>query len=622
MTRTESPVETVAQTLLVVRLNRGVNLLAGRDDLIASVKWDADADEPPAWFTHARGEVTLNGPVALDGADPAEINPLTPDGRRRHPVLVGLLCHEAGHAHSTHWDEGFGEEVPVVVVRAAVLLEEPRIEHRQLQRRPGDRLFLRAASQRIILPGATTASAAATRWQAAQAALLTAGRVDAGVLDTAEVRKVLTLCRKTLGRRDFNRLCAVWREALAVADGDVPGLVDLAARWVEIVGVDDPADAPAPACARGVPDGIPAGGGDGEPEEDEGAGDDTGDAPSIDPGEQDGGALAEALAGAFRDAMTVVAERGSAQATAELREDEDRAPAENTSLRDRHTEEREAKEREAKEREAAEEQAELVFHGYSADGATDPRAATRPPTDEERTLARRTGKALRRAQLRERARIVTTSQVPPGRLMGREAMLAAAQRARSAPVTARPFRQVTRRDTPEPPLTVGIAVDISGSMTWATETMASVAWLVAHAVDQVGGSSATVAFGEEVTAITWPGVTPVKVQTFIADDGCEVFTDAMRALDGGLRLTSGDGARLVFVVSDGHFVAPGEKKRAAAMVERLVEHGVVMLWLDLHRDGRLSGTIVPSGAVPIPVVDVADIPQQVETILVRALRAR
>jgi hypothetical protein len=613
----ETPTETAAQTLLVVRLNRGVNLLAGRDDLIASVKWDAGEDEPPAWFTHARGEITLNGPVALGGAEPAEINPLTPDGRRRHPVLVGLLCHEAGHAHSTHWEEGFGEEVPVVVARAAVLLEEPRIEHRQLQRRPGDRLFLRAASQRIILPGAGTPSAAATRWQAAQAALLTAGRVDAGVLDDAEVRKVLTLCRKTLGRRDFNRLRAVWREALALADGDVPGLVDLAARWVEIVGVDDPADAPAPACARGVPDGVPAGGDEGEPDEDEGAGEGTGDDPSKDSGDADGDALAEALAGAFRDAMTVVAERGSAQAAAELHEDEDQAPAEDTGPRDRH-----AEEREAKEREAAEEQADRVFHGYSADGATDPRGATRPPTDEERILARRTGKALRRAQFRERARIVTTSAVPPGRLLGREAMLAAAQRSRSAPVTARPFRQVTRRDTPEPPLTVGIAVDISGSMTWATETMASVAWLVAHAVDQVGGSSATVAFGEEVTAITRPGVVPAKVQTFIADDGCEMFTDAMRALDGGLRLTSGDGARLVFVVSDGHFVAPGEKKRAAAMVERLVGHGVVVLWLDLHRGGRPSGTIVPSGAVPIPVVDVADIPRQVETILVRALRAR
>jgi hypothetical protein len=91
---------------------------------------------------------------------------------------------------------------------------------------------------------------------------------------------------------------------------------------------------------------------------------------------------------------------------------------------------------------------------------------------------------------------------------------------------------------------------------------------------------------------------------------------------GGLQRCFGAGARLVFVVSDGHFVAPGEKKRAAAIVDRFVRNGVVVLWLDLHRRGLPSGTSVPSGAVPIPVVEVADIPQQVEAILVRALPAR
>jgi hypothetical protein len=206
--------------------------------------------------------------------------------------------------------------------------------------------------------------------------------------------------------------------------------------------------------------------------------------------------------------------------------------------------------------------------------------------------------------------------------MGREAMLAAAQRAMSIPVTAKPFRQVVRRDTPVPELSVGIGVDISASMKWATEVMASVAWMVAHAVDHCGGRSAMVAFGETVTPITRPGVIPAKVQNFIAADGYEMFTDAMWALDGGLRLTGGDGARIVFVVSDGQYHAPGERKRSAAMVERLVRHGVVVIWLDLQHYGRGRDTIVPPGAVKLPVVDVHDIPQQVTEVLVRALRHR
>lgn len=610
---------TEEQTLLVVRINRGINLLAGRDDLIAKVKWDATADEPPAWFVPAHNEVTLNGPVALDGADPAAINPLTPAGRRRNPVLVGLLCHEAGHAHSTRWDAGFGDDIPAVVARAVVLLEDIRIEHRQLQRRPGDRLYLRAASQRLILPAAATSTAAANRWTAAQAAALTAGRGDAGVLDKQEYRNVVVLCRSALGGKDFDRLRRVWRKALALHDGDMQGLLRLARRWVDIVGVENPADAPAPPCAHGVLGQASADESADEPGATGAAPADTGSG-EPDAGEPEGGEnsaateLAKTLAGAFRDVMDVVGARGAAQAAAELEED--------SPTREPHEVRGERQAQEAADRETAAEHAQQVFHGHSPVGAADPRGICRPPTDEERSLARQIGAALRRARYRERGRIVTTSAVPPGRLMGREAMLGAAQRARSAPVTAKPFRHVVRRDTPEPELTVGIGVDISGSMTWATDVMASLAWMVAHAVDHVGGRSAMVAFGETVTAITKPGVVPRHVQTFIADDGCEMFTDAMWALDGGLFLTSGDGVRIVFVASDGRFGAPGERKRADAMVDRLVRHGVLVIWLDLQHHGRGSHTIVPPGAVRLPVTKIQNIPRQVSTALVKALRNR
>ncbi|OXM57059.1 hypothetical protein CFP71_10005 [Amycolatopsis thailandensis] len=599
---TANPLLAEARDVLVGRLNKGVNLLAGRNDLIVSVEWDAGPATPPAWFTFAKAEVSLNGPVALAGAEPSQINPLTPAGRRRHPVIVGLLCHEAAHAHSTHWEHGFDGDIPVVVARAAVLLEDPRIERRQLQRRPGDQLYLRAASQLLILPDAESCTEAAGRWHAAQAALLTAGRVDAGVLDKNDVRKVVELCLNALGRTDFNRLRALWRDALDLDDGDVAGLLDIAAQWVEVVGVEDPADAPAPACATGLPEGHPAAPGQDGDDEPEGSGDDR-----ETPASGTAGAAADALARAFRDAMDKSGERGAAQAAADLDDDADQDQP-STSGED------------SRERAAAERAADEVFHGYIVTGGRDPRAKTRQPTPSERDLARRTAQALRRAQFRERSRTVIASAVPPGRLSGREAMLGAAQRARKMPVTARPFRQVVQRETPEPPLTVGIAVDISGSMSWATTALASTAWLVAHAVDDVGGNSATVAFGERVTAITKPGVPPTVVQEFVADDGHERFADAMQALDGGLRLTSGAGARLVFVVSDGHFVLPGEMERAQTIVDRFVRSGVHVLWLDLTSNERSERTIVPEGAIPVPVTDVTEIPHQVGAIAVRALR--
>src|SRR6185437_8101243 len=103
---------------------------------------------------------------------------------------------------------------------------------------------------------------------------------------------------------------------------------------------------------------------------------------------------------AFRDAMTTVAKRGAAQAAAELDDDADQEP--DKPRAHRHA-------RDIADQEAAAKQADRIFHGYSPFGPTDPRGDTRPPTTGEQILARRIGKALRRAQYRDRARRVTAS---------------------------------------------------------------------------------------------------------------------------------------------------------------------------------------------------------------------
>lgn len=651
-----------ARARLVSRLNRGIGLLAGRSDLTVVVRWEAAATEPPAWYDSATREISLNGPMALDGADPAEVNPTTPTGRRKHPVLVGMLCHEGSHAHSTQWPEDFFTGLPPAVVRAIQWLEEPRIERRQLQRRPGDRLYLRASSRLVTLSFSHARSVTATRWHAAQAQLLTAGRVDAGVLTEREVRRVLTLCRRVLGEEDLEQLRELGRQALLLDDGDTEGLLEVARRWVEVVGEPESGELPPPPCTvepadaadsnsdsgSQTADGTTAEsaassdsaspsdpsereGSGGEPHQDEdepednsqetdtdrdGIGPDNaaGDEQSGgDPAEQD--ALTSALAAALAAAMTGVGDSGVQEAADQLREDEAAAP--------RWT--REPRQPDA-EQEAAQQDALLVFggHGHTDDddNTNSPLGEPREPTTEERVLARRTGNVLRRAQFRDRGRVTMPSAVPPGRLVGREAVQGAAQRARGVQVTAQPFRQVLRSQTPQPPLTVGIAVDVSGSMSWATKVMSTMAWVLAHAVAQVGGRCAMVAFGAQVTAVTRPGPPPRQVPTFVARDGWENFTRAIRALDGGLALTAGSGARLVFVVSDGHYVDEQEAG-AARLVSWLVRHGVQVLWLDFTRDPKdQSSTKVPSGALHIPVADPADIPQQILAVLVKALRAQ
>src|SRR5689334_17010897 len=147
------------------------------------------------------------------------------------------------------------------------------------------------------------------------------------------------------------------------------------------------------------------------------------------------------------------------------------------------------------------------------------------------------GAALRRARFRERA--VTTRMAAVRRAGSTAARPCWALRKAHAAVTARPFRSTVRRRVPEPPVTLGIAIDVSGSMQWAERIMATVAWASAHAVTAVHGRSASVVFGDTVAALAHPGLPPAMVTPFRADAASENLSAAFAALDGALDLTRG-----------------------------------------------------------------------------------
>ncbi|RSN56657.1 hypothetical protein DMH08_24875 [Actinomadura sp. WAC 06369] len=87
--------------------------------------------------------------------------------------------------------------------------------------------------------------------------------------------------------------------------------------------------------------------------------------------------------------------------------------------------------------------------------------------------ARRLARRLRAAAHRDRVTTVHTSPTPPGRLSMRGALAADAQRAAGVTPTAEPFTQTTRRHVPAPPLRIGIACDVSGSMKAFADPVAS-----------------------------------------------------------------------------------------------------------------------------------------------------
>src|SRR5207244_4016745 len=133
-----------------------------------------------------------------------------------------------------------------------------------------------------------------------------------------------------------------------------------------------------------------------------------------------------------------------------------------------------------------------------------------PPTAAEKTAAGQLARALRAAAYRERTATTSASALPPGRLNMRAALARDAQRAAGAVQSATPWTTTRRRHTPAPPLRVGIAVDVSGSMSAATAPIASAAWITAQAAALTDPDSrtATIAYDQALTAITAPGRAP------------------------------------------------------------------------------------------------------------------
>lgn len=507
-----------------------VEVIADREDLLVTIAPGAGGGAP-ACFYPARALIEVDGDHL--GVNPATVDPADLSDRARYATTWGLLTHECGHAKHSVWEPPDG--TPPAVIEAAMLLEEPRMEAAQIRRRPDDRYWLRASATNLILADTDATDPARapqmTTADAARTAALVLARVDGGILTTAETAPVATVVDTILGTDLLGELRELWREALDTADDDADTMIDLGRRWCEAVGTDPATPDPG---VSGDPDGTGL--------------------PSP---------LTQAIAQALGNVAVAVVQEAPPQDPAAM----------------------EAAQRAAEDaaQEANEATARTVFSGVVCDakgfGAT-ATAGTRRPRTAERSAAHMLARALSTAGVRERAAIKSTSPVPPGRLRMRGALAADAQRAAGSTVTAEPFTRTTRRLTPAPPLRLGIACDVSSSMGYLRQPVASTAWILAHAAAHatVPVTTATVIYGAHVRPITHPGTIPNRVTEFEANDGSHDIATATAALDGALGLSRPGAARLLVIVSDGHYT-PRERGAGRAQVDRLLASGCAVLWL-------------------------------------------
>jgi len=498
--------------------------VADRADLTVTVAPGAGRGAP-ACFIPASAEIEVNADHL--GVDPATADPANPADRERYPALWGVTVHECAHAAHSRWRAPKGTDAAWSA--AATALEESRIEARQVARRPGDRAWLRACTRQIVVGDfAAAAAPPASAAEAGSAAALILAREDAGILESAEAEPVAQAVATVIGEEKLGQLRQVWREAHRTRDDDAKAMVRLGRRWCRILGV--------------APD---------QP------------APKADPS-QPGQGTPSPVASAVGEATARV---------------EDASKAEFAPLPAFPPGAAEAREAEKEARRAAGDASARVFARDPGDGSGGTTGTTREPTAEEQAAARRLGRALREASAGGRAETVIASATPPGRLRMRHAVTADAQRAAGAVPTAKPFTRVERRRVPAPPLAVGVACDVSVSMSGFTGPVASTAWILARATASLPAArTATVTYGRDVRPVTYPGATPARVAEFSAAGKYEDFTRAVSALDGALGLSRPGATRILVIVSDGRYKgtqhADGQK-----LITRLVASGCLVIWI-------------------------------------------
>lgn len=536
------------------------NRFSGRADIIAYVGPGAGGIAP-ACFTPATAEVEVNVDIAFGkGTTPADIGDLRERATQfEWPKATGAILHEALHARYSLWNiEQAAHDLSPTEFRALLLLEEGRIESHGVSIMPENAGFLRSCALEIVMADlAEEPLNESDSRAAASLAALTMARVDAGSLEQEDIELLSEAIVRKLGESRVDQLRAIWLAAqMHDRHFDATSMYDLAREWVRIV--EEAAEE------------------NGEPGQDEGGESGSGNGSG---GEGDSEFVKEvlgALAEAAENASIGSVEQLSDQQTSEEWKQEAKSRADESKTQ--------------RENEATSSEVFGKGTGPQPDSPTYSRLVEeRAPTTAERAAAVQVAQMLEKAKYRERDAVEIHSIVPPGRLRTRAMVQGAALKSKGVMTQAEPWRRTVRKHVDDPTLTIGVMVDISGSMSEAMTPMAVTAWVMSEAVRRVHGRAAMVYYGSDVFATLKPGQHLNNVNVYNAPDGTEKFNKAFKALDGGLNLLTGTGARLLVVVSDGCYTHE-EERAASRWMQSCQRAGVGVLWLTFD-NGRTAQMI-------------------------------
>ena len=542
-------------------LTKLVNLWSERNDLVVYGGADSAEGKAPAAFYADISEIEVNLPEVFGKTQPETIGDfMDRNTQLEYPMFTGIMYHESLHACFTDWDiPAIAPQLDPMESHAFMLLEESRIEARGVIERPQLRQFLRASALEMALEGVTTGRLAQLQgevWEVANLAGLSLARVDSGVLEDEDVADIFQIAVEVLGEELLEALQDVWVEFQSLSTRQVSQGVALAKKWVELLRQADP---------------------EGEPQlgEGEGAFDEQGEQGEQDEqgkqGNQSGNSQSK-LGEKIRQTLEESATKTEMDANEEL---------ENQQTSEEMSEVAKQRAEEAKKRNQKKDEAKRIFdksHNERGSGSHSSVRERRQPTGAERASAVSIAKSLEKAKYRERSVHIRKSVTPMGKLVARNLVQNKAMESMGKRGELPAWKQKVRKHTDEPDLTLGIMVDISGSMSSAMEAMASTAWIMSEAGRRIQAKTAMVYYGEGVFPTLRVGQRLSEVSIYTAPDGTEKFGKAWRAIDGELGLTYADGVRILVIVSDGYYT-PAEEDNCVEALRECKRNGVAVLWL-------------------------------------------
>lgn len=545
-----------------------VNTWAGRSDIVAYVGPGAGGPTP-ACFNPALSEVEVNVDLSFGkGVSPSSIGDLLDrDSLFNWPKAAGAIFHEALHARYSKMDLSMAsKELTPNEFNAFMSLEETRIERLGVTNFPMNRIFLRACALDLVLHdiNENIEKADNIRSIATIAALLSA-RVDAGSLDADDVVGINTVVIDFLGADTFEKLQSVWRRFQGIENALNPlPLYNLAREWDQIL--RDLAN------ERGE--------------------------------ELDKPTDMQIIQAVISDIIKEIEDAIDTIAIAVADDAQDQQQSEEWK------EEVEVRTKAARQDREHKKVADEIFKDTSEAGNTNGSNSRlekiRKPEAHERAAAVKIAQMLEKAKYRERDEHEIQSILPPGRLRTRAIVQNAAYKAQGSMQVANPWRRTVRKHTDDPTLSIGVMVDISGSMGSAMNPMAVTAWAMSEAARRVQARAAMVYFGQDVFPTLKPGQHLDQINVYTAPDSTEKFDKAFKALDGSLNLLYGNGARLLVVVSDARYTF-SETERARHWLKECDDKGVAVLWLPFCKSPYLHDAMdLTRGTNTVLLSDVMD----------------